>query len=95
MLAVYDAKSNEWLPTPAISGSGLAPRSSHAGVVIDEDKIVIFGGAGKEQSRLADTHVMHVGTRQLSFRRILAPPFPTGTSLTQFPEDRWQSAAYC
>lgn len=78
MVAVYDAKANEWLPTPAISGSALPPRSSHAGVVVDGNKIVIFGGAGKEQQRYADTHVLHVSSRQLSWRRILAPPFPSG-----------------
>lgn len=80
MLAVYDAKTNAWIPTPTISGTALPPRSSHTGVVVDGDKIVIFGGAGKEQQRYADTHVLHVSSCQMSWRRILAPPFPTGLS---------------
>ena len=82
MIAVYDAKTNEWLTTPTISGSALPPRSSHAGVVVDGDKIVIFGGAGKEQQRYADTHVLRVSSQQLSWRRILAPPFPSGIGPT-------------
>lgn len=83
MLAIYDAKANEWLPVPTVSGTALSPRSSHSAVVVDRDRIVVFGGAGKEQQRYADTHVLHVGTQQLSWRRILAPPFPSGMSRVQ------------
>lgn len=56
----------------------LVHRSSHAGCVVAGNKIMIFGGAGKGKDRLSDTHVLHVGSRQLTWQPILGPPFPVG-----------------
>ncbi len=79
LLCVYEVATNQWVSPGAVSGS-LNPRSSHKGVVVGGNQLVICGGAGTRKLRMDDTYVLKQCSKgQLSWRRLAVTPFQTGT----------------
>ncbi|KAL0017887.1 hypothetical protein WJX77_010733 [Trebouxia sp. C0004] len=78
LLCMYDVATNQWMPPGSVSGS-FPIRSSHRGIVIGGNQLVICGGAGQGKLRMNDTSVLKQGSHgHLSWRRLSVSPFQPG-----------------
>lgn len=78
-VSVYDAAANEWVK-PVLPGSPTpTPRSSHRGIALGSNQILICGGTGRHKKRLTDTQVLRLGSNgSLSWSRSCIPPLASG-----------------
>ncbi|DBA77268.1 TPA: hypothetical protein ACH3X2_008463 [Trebouxia sp. C0005] len=78
LLCMYDAATNQWMSPGPVSGSFPA-RSSHRGVVIGGNQLVICGGTGQGKLRMNDTSVLKQASKgHLSWRCLSVSPFQPG-----------------
>lgn len=82
VLCMYDVTNKQWVSPGSVSGSFPA-RSSHRGIVVGGNQLVICGGAGQGKLRMNDSSVLKQGSNgHLSWRRLSVSPFqPGGTPL--------------
>jgi len=82
LVCMYDVATNQWMSPGPVSGTFPA-RSSHRGIVIGGNQLVICGGTGQGKLRMNDTSVLKQASNgQLSWRRLSVSPFqPGGTPL--------------
>jgi len=57
LLCMYDVATNQWVSPGPVSGTFPA-RSSHRGIVIGGNQLVICGGTGQGKVRMNDTSVL-------------------------------------
>lgn len=77
-LCIYDAVANAWVKQAALPNTP-APRSSHRGVALGSNQLVICGGAGKTKKRLEGTHVLRLSSKgTLAWSCLNIPPLPIG-----------------
>ncbi|DBA99644.1 TPA: hypothetical protein ACH3X3_012208 [Trebouxia sp. C0006] len=78
LLCMYDVATNQWVSPGPVSGTFPA-RSSHRGIVIGGNQLVICGGTGQGKVRMNDTSVLKQASNgQLSWRRPSVSPFQPG-----------------
>ena len=61
-VGVYDAATNQWVESVLGSNPSPTPRSSHRGIALSSNQILICGGTGRHKKRLRDTQVLRLGS---------------------------------
>ena len=80
LLCMYDVATNQWMSPGAVAGT-FSARSSHRGIVIGGNQLVICGGTGQGKVRMNDTSVLKQASNgQLSWRRPSVSPFQPGVT---------------
>ena len=93
LLCMYDVATNQWMSPGAVAGT-FSARSSHRGIVIGGNQLVICGGTGQGKVRMNDTSVLKQASNgQLSWRRLSVSPFQPG--VTPLADCQHEDMCFC